>query len=88
MLDLPELLAPASNVRGRISIRCFAMIDLKPWTISDVIAGGVFGESPVSPFRLDILRQAFHSVERDVTRLIIARVLPTGKRDAVDPIPL
>ena len=30
MLDLPELFAPASNVRGRTWMSCSSEIDLKP----------------------------------------------------------
>ena len=32
MLDFPELLAPAKIVRGRISIACSWLMDLKPAT--------------------------------------------------------
>ena len=35
MLDLPELLAPASSVNGLISIVCSFTRDLKPLTVSD-----------------------------------------------------
>jgi hypothetical protein len=62
MLDLPELLAPARSVKGRISIVCSSAIDLKPETDSDVIAGGVFG-SPEAPFDFGMLRRAFPAVE-------------------------
>ena len=51
MLDLPELLAPARSVNGRISIVCSSTIDLNPETDSDVMAGGVFGESPEAAVR-------------------------------------
>lgn len=37
MLDLPELLAPARTVRGRISICCSLSIDLKPETLIPVM---------------------------------------------------
>ena len=87
MLDLPELLAPARSVKGRISIVCSSTIDLKPETDSDVMACGVFGESPVAPFDLDMIRPAFHAVEHSIPGLIIAGIHPTRKRLAADPIP-
>ena len=37
MLDLPELLAPARMVKGRISMRCSLSIDLKPETLIPVM---------------------------------------------------
>ena len=62
MLDLPELLAPARSVNGRISSVCSSTIDLKPETDSDLMAGGVFGDSPLAPYDFDMLRPAFHAV--------------------------
>ena len=50
MLDFPELFAPASSVRGRISIVCSSEIDLKPATESVVIVGGFAGDSSDFPF--------------------------------------
>ena len=80
MLDLPELLAPARSVNGRISIVCSLTIDLKPETDSDVIAGGVFGESPEAPFDFDILRRAFPAVECGIPSLIIPGTHRSRKR--------
>ena len=37
MLDLPELLAPARIVRGRISMLCSLSMDLKPETLIPVM---------------------------------------------------
>ena len=51
MLDFPELLAPASSVKGRISMACSFTMDLKPVTASDVIAeGGEAGILLAGPF--------------------------------------
>ena len=42
MLDLPELLAPARMVSGRISMLCSLSMDLKPETLMPVMPE-VFG---------------------------------------------
>ena len=55
MLDLPELFAPASSVRGRTSIVCSSKIDLNPPTERVVIVTGPSGDSLLFPFDLDIL---------------------------------
>ena len=85
MLDLPELLAPASSVKGRTSRVCSSTIDLKPETDSDVIAGGDYGESPAAPFDLDIPRRASHSIVRGIPGLIIAGIRRSRKPPADDP---
>jgi hypothetical protein len=50
MLDLPELLAPASSVNGRISRVYSFTMELKPDTESDVIAGGKSAVFSAGPF--------------------------------------
>ena len=54
MLDLPELLTPASRVRGRIWIVCASEIDLKPATEIVEIDGGLCGDPLEFPFDFDI----------------------------------
>ena len=51
MLDLPELFAPASSVRGRTSIVCSSKIDLNPPTERVVIVTGPSGYFLVIPIR-------------------------------------
>ena len=45
MLDLPELLAPASIVSGLTSMDCSSAMDLKPETEMRVMPSGFGGES-------------------------------------------
>src|SRR5262249_42293977 len=59
MLDLPELLAAARSVKGRISIVCSSTIDLKPETDSDVMPGGPFDGSSGGPLDFGIRVRAF-----------------------------
>jgi len=76
MLDFPELLAPASSVKGRISRVCSFTMDLKPDTESDVIAGGEAGVFSAGPFGFGMFWNALLAVSIEAKVFLKARGTP------------